>query len=91
MHPIDGTLGRTDPVVRLVALTAGSLLCAPYALMYDLAVLMPIAASLLLAGRATGLLAGLAFTGIAGVGALPAMIAGTLTATRQPRTGTPDQ
>ena len=82
---------RSDPLVRLVALASGSLLCAPYALMYDLAVIMPIAASLLLAGRLTGLLAGVAFTGIAGVGALPAVIAGTLTANRQPRTGTPDQ
>lgn len=78
---------RSDRTIRLVAIAAGSLLCAPYALMYDLAVFMPIAASLLLAGQMSGLLAGVAFTGIAGVGAIPVLIAATLTANRQRRTG----
>jgi Glycosyltransferase family 87 len=80
---------RPDRTTRLVALAAGSLLCAPYALMYDLSVLMPIAAALLLSGRATGLFAGFALTGLAGVGALPVVIASTLTEGGARRTGTP--
>lgn len=32
---------RDEPVIRLVGLAAGSLLCSPYAMYYDLSVLMP--------------------------------------------------
>ena len=71
--------GRQDKSVRVVALASGSLLCSPYALIYDLSVLMPIAASLLISGRLTGVFAGFAITGLAGAFALPAVIASSLT------------
>lgn len=68
-----------DKSVRVVALASGSLLCSPYALIYDLSVLMPIASSLLISGRLMGVFAGFAITGLAGAFALPAVIASSLT------------
>lgn len=77
---------RSDKLVRVVALASGSLLCSPYALIYDLSVLMPIAIGLLIAGRPTGIFAGLAITGLAGAFAVPAVIASSLTGRLSDRT-----
>lgn len=77
---------RPDKATRLVAVASGSLLCSPYALMYDLSVLMPIGAGLLLSERRTGIFAGFALTGLAGAAAVPAVIASSLTVRREDRT-----
>jgi Glycosyltransferase family 87 len=78
---------RPDKSERVVALASGSLLCSPYALIYDLSVLMPIAVGLLIAGRSTGIFAGFAITGLAGAFAVPAVIASSLTGRLSDRTG----
>lgn len=77
---------QADKSTQVVALAAGSLFCAPYALMYDLAAVIPIAAALLISGRPTGIFAGLALTGLAGVAALPAVIVSSLTVRLSDRT-----
>jgi hypothetical protein len=80
-----GFAGR-DLTLRTVTLVCGSLLCSPYAMMYELAVLVPAAAALLLSHRSIRLAASLVLTGLGGLAA-PLMLAlAVLTDARPART-----
>lgn len=80
---------QPEPWPRLMALLAGSLFCAPYALVYDLAPLMPLAAALIMTLTARGLAAGLAFTSLGGAATIPLLIFSGLTARPSDRTAQP--
>lgn len=75
---------RHDLRLRAAALVGGSLLCSPYAMPYELAMLAPIAAALLLSGRRAGLSGALLLGG--GIGLLPilALLAGAAIDARRP-------
>ena len=65
----------TDDVSqRAAALIGGSILCSPYAMPYELAMLAPIAAAALLSARRWSLLAALPLTGFGGVAAPLALL-----------------
>lgn len=67
-----------DSETRVIGLVCGGLLVSPYAMMRELAPLMPIAAAALLSGRQAGLLKGLPLMGIGGAFTMPAMAVGAL-------------
>ena len=48
---------------RLVAMVAGAILCSPYAMLYDMAALMPVAVTALFSETFFGLLMGLPLIG----------------------------
>lgn len=77
---------RNDKPLQLIALLGGSLFGAPYALGYDLAPLMPIAALMLLSGKDESFGAAWPFTGLAGVAAVPLLAASRLTVRMSDRT-----
>ena len=75
-----------DLTRRIVTLVSGSLLCSPYAMMYELAVLVPAATALLLSRRPIGLAASLALTGLGGLAAVLMLVLAVLTGGRPART-----
>ena len=66
-----------DLIVRTAALIGGSILCSPYAMPYELAMLVPVAVATLLSGRLRAVPAGLVVVGAGGMVSILALLLAT--------------
>ena len=74
---------RDGLLERIAGLMGGGLLCSPYAMGYELAVLVPVGLALLFSNRPWGIVGGLPLTATMGWFTIPALLAATILEDRE--------